>query len=118
MQGFIIEKIKKSAFYRMIFVIKNRIINNYVFLSRPLNVFYYVMRTKCLAILLSIYLYPQVICAQTFSFDKTHDGFLVFHPIKTDDAGNIVSWYGEEPGKRLILWCMQYGIFGMPCAWI
>jgi hypothetical protein len=23
---------------------------------------------------------------------------LVFHPIKTDDAGNIVSWYDIEPG--------------------
>ena len=36
--------------------------------------------------------------AQTPYFDKTHDGHLVFHPIKTDANGLIVSWICEDPG--------------------
>lgn len=36
--------------------------------------------------------------AQTPYYDQTGDGFLVFHPLKTDADGKIVSWYGDEPG--------------------
>ena len=43
--------------------------------------------------------FPLVLFAQTHYFDQTRDGFLVFHPIKTDAEGNIVAWYGEEPGE-------------------
>lgn len=57
------------------------------------------MRKDILRILLLVYLLPQISNAQTYSFDKTRDGFLVFHPIKTDDEGKIVSWYGDEPGE-------------------
>jgi hypothetical protein len=37
--------------------------------------------------------------AQTPYFDKTHDGFLVFHSIETDQSGHLISWYGENPGQ-------------------
>lgn len=37
--------------------------------------------------------------AQTPYYDQTREGFLVFHPIKTDADGKIVSWYGEEAGE-------------------
>jgi hypothetical protein len=36
--------------------------------------------------------------AQTIYYDKTHDGFLVFHEINTDVEGFIIPWYNEEPG--------------------
>ena len=36
--------------------------------------------------------------AQTIYYDKTHDGFLVFHEISTDVEGFIIPWYNEEPG--------------------
>ncbi|MBN2091523.1 hypothetical protein JW964_18060 [candidate division KSB1 bacterium] len=42
---------------------------------------------------------PLLLFSQTPYFDKSTDGFLVFHPIKTDAAGIIVSWYGSEPGE-------------------
>jgi hypothetical protein len=32
-------------------------------------------------------------------YDKTRDGFLVFHEIRTDPNGNILPWYDPEPGK-------------------
>jgi len=31
-------------------------------------------------------------------YDKTKDGFLVFHEIKTDANGNILPWYSDNPG--------------------
>jgi len=37
--------------------------------------------------------------AQTHYYDRTRAGFLVFHPIKTDAQGKIVSWVGAEPGQ-------------------
>jgi len=36
--------------------------------------------------------------AQTPYFDRTREGFLVFHPIEQDAEGNIIPWYHEEPG--------------------
>ncbi|GEO11888.1 hypothetical protein [Segetibacter aerophilus] len=36
--------------------------------------------------------------SQTPYYDSTREGFLVFHPIKTDKQGSIVPWYNEEPG--------------------
>ncbi len=35
---------------------------------------------------------------QTPFYDSTREGFLSFHPIKTDAQGRIVSWYNDEPG--------------------
>ena len=54
---------------------------------------------KDILLCLLVLLLPAFIAAQTPYFDKTRNGFLVFHPIKTDSAGKIVSWYGEEPGQ-------------------
>ena len=54
---------------------------------------------KDILLCLLVLLLPAFITAQTPYFDKTRNGFLVFHPIKTDSAGKIVSWYGEEPGQ-------------------
>ncbi len=50
-------------------------------------------------VFLLICLFSQTNQAQPYSFDNTREGFLVFHPVKTDDAGNIVSWYSAEPGE-------------------
>ncbi len=36
--------------------------------------------------------------AQTPLYDQTKEGFLVFHPIKTNEQGKIVPWYNDEPG--------------------
>lgn len=33
------------------------------------------------------------------NYDKTKEGFLVFHAIKTDKNGKIIPWYSEELGK-------------------
>lgn len=37
--------------------------------------------------------------AQVPYFDKSRDGFLVFHPIRTDQDGLILPWCDDEPGK-------------------
>ncbi len=37
--------------------------------------------------------------AQVPHYDKTHEGFLVFHAIRTDPAGNILPWYSNNPGE-------------------
>lgn len=37
--------------------------------------------------------------AQTPYFDQSREGFLVFHKIKTDEAGHMVSWYADDPGR-------------------
>ncbi len=42
---------------------------------------------------------PLLLFSQTPYFDKSTEGYLVFHPIKTDEAQNIVPWYGSEPGE-------------------
>lgn len=44
-------------------------------------------------------LLPILLAAQTPYFDKTRDGFLVFHPIRTDGQGKIISWCDDEPGQ-------------------
>ncbi|MDZ7606124.1 MAG: hypothetical protein U5K79_11180 [Cyclobacteriaceae bacterium] len=36
---------------------------------------------------------PSSLVGQTVNYDKTRDGFLVFHEIKTDANGNILPWY-------------------------
>ena len=54
---------------------------------------------KNILLCLLVLLLPVFITAQTPYFDKTRNGFLAFHPIKTDSAGKIVSWYGEGPGQ-------------------
>ncbi|HEX8279314.1 MAG TPA: hypothetical protein VF540_11490, partial [Segetibacter sp.] len=36
--------------------------------------------------------------SQTPYYDSTREGFLSFHPIKTDRQGSIISWYNDEPG--------------------
>ena len=51
------------------------------------------------SILLTVYLCSMNVFAQTPYFDQSRDGFLVFHSIKTDETGHIVSWYGDEPGE-------------------
>jgi hypothetical protein len=55
-------------------------------------------RHKVAKALLALFL-PVALASQTPYYDKTHDGFLVFHPISTDAQGKIISWYGEEPGR-------------------
>jgi hypothetical protein len=37
--------------------------------------------------------------AQTPRYDQTKEGFLVFHPIKTDAAGHIIPWHSEDKGE-------------------
>ncbi|HLF36170.1 MAG TPA: hypothetical protein VI583_18135 [Cyclobacteriaceae bacterium] len=37
--------------------------------------------------------------AQTPYYDHSHNGFLVFHPIRTDASGKIIPWYADDPGK-------------------
>ncbi len=32
-------------------------------------------------------------------YDQTREGFLVFHPIRTDAEGKIISWADPEPGR-------------------
>ena len=36
--------------------------------------------------------------SQTPYYDSTREGFLSFHPIKTDRQGSIIPWYNDEPG--------------------
>ena len=57
------------------------------------------MNKVLLSILLLSLIWPATMFGQTPYFDKTREGFLVFHPIKTDDAGHIKSWYGDEPAE-------------------
>jgi hypothetical protein len=57
------------------------------------------MNKLILLIILSGQVFLIGLSAQTPYFDKTRDGFLVFHTIKTDQAGKIVSWYANDPGK-------------------
>jgi hypothetical protein len=37
--------------------------------------------------------------AQTPYYDQTKEGFLVFHPIKTDAQGHIIPWYSADKGE-------------------
>lgn len=48
-----------------------------------------------LIFLCPIYLFGQLVP----KYDKTKEGFLVFHPIKTDIKGNIIPWYSYDYGK-------------------
>lgn len=41
----------------------------------------------------------QMITAQVPYFDKSRDGFLVFHEIRRDKEGLILPWCHDEPGK-------------------
>ena len=47
-------------------------------------------------ILLSFY-HISYLSAQTMRYDKTAEGFLVFHPILTDGGGKIISWIDPKP---------------------
>jgi len=38
-----------------------------------------------------------ILSAQTMRYDKTAEGFLVFHPILTDADGKIIPWNNPEP---------------------
>jgi hypothetical protein len=42
---------------------------------------------------------PLRLAGQTPYYDKSKEGFLVFHPIHTDASGKIISWRDQEPGK-------------------
>ena len=53
------------------------------------------MKRLLLITILSIFL--QNSFSQTPRYDKTRKGFLVFHPIKTDKQGKIISWISEDP---------------------
>jgi len=44
-------------------------------------------------------LFSLQMIAQTPRYDQTREGFLVFHPIKTDAQGNILPWYDPDFGK-------------------
>jgi len=58
-----------------------------------------IVNTIFLFSVLILQFFAVELCAQTPYFDKSRDGFLVFHPIKTDQSGNIVSWYSDDPGE-------------------
>lgn len=45
---------------------------------------------------LFIFLIKQA-SAQSMHYDKTAEGFLVFHPIKTDKSGKIIPWIADNP---------------------
>ena len=59
------------------------------------------MKKLILILILLVQFLPVRIKAQTPYFDKSREGFLVFHTIKTDQTGNIVSWYANDPGMAL-----------------
>ena len=48
--------------------------------------------------LLPLFFLPFTAPAQTPRYDQTKEGFLVFHPIKTNNKGKIIPWYNDEPG--------------------
>ncbi|MEP7259141.1 MAG: hypothetical protein ABI687_12140 [Flavitalea sp.] len=79
------------------------------------------MRRLSFIILLS--LSPLLAMVQVPHYDKSTDGFLVFHPIKTDSSGKIISWYSEDNAKAYdfvinATWrfwdTMRYDINGLP----
>lgn len=47
----------------------------------------------------TLFLASQGATAQVPHFDKSRDGFLVFHEIRTDGQGFILPWCHDEPGK-------------------
>jgi len=53
------------------------------------------LRIRLLFLLL---VFAAKLTSQTIYYDKSHDGFLVFHKIKTDPDGNILPWYSESLG--------------------
>lgn len=36
--------------------------------------------------------------SQTPYYDNTREGVIVFHPVRLDSSGKLISWYSEEPG--------------------
>jgi len=56
------------------------------------------MKKLLLLAIMLLYFLPSSLVGQTVYYDKTRDGFLVFHEIKTDANGNIIPWYSENPG--------------------
>ncbi|MCY7422709.1 MAG: hypothetical protein LH478_13320, partial [Chitinophagaceae bacterium] len=53
------------------------------------------MNKVCLHLLIMLSI---TVHAQTPLYDQTKEGFLVFHPIKTNEQGKIIPWYNDEPG--------------------
>lgn len=51
-----------------------------------------------LFLFISIWTFYQI-PAQVPRYDQTREGFLVFHPIKTDREGKIIPWYSDDLGK-------------------
>ncbi len=51
---------------------------------------------KCLSTFIVFFAWQAQ--AQTPYFDKTREGFLVFHSIKADSQNHIIPWYHDEPG--------------------
>ncbi len=56
-------------------------------------------RRKITALLLALTASLATATAQTPYYDQTKEGFLVFHPIRTDAQGKILPWYADELGK-------------------
>lgn len=54
---------------------------------------------KGLFLLLALLFTSTVAQSQTVYYDQTREGFLVFHPIRTDQQGNILPWNYDELGR-------------------
>lgn len=55
------------------------------------------MKTRC-GLLLILSISTVSLKAQTDYYDKSHEGYLVFHEIRKDGEGKILPWYHEDPG--------------------
>ena len=53
---------------------------------------------KSISLFLFIILISCTLRAQTIYYDQSREGFLVFHEILTDEKGDIIPWYSENPG--------------------
>jgi hypothetical protein len=48
---------------------------------------------------LLLFFFSLMVNAQSMHYDKTAEGFLVFHPIKTDKGGKIIPWIADKPNQ-------------------
>lgn len=55
------------------------------------------MAKHCWGFVISIIGCMHLLSAQTMRYDKTTDGFLVFHSIQTDTNGKIIPWCNPKP---------------------
>ncbi len=53
---------------------------------------------KSLVVLVSLVFVCSIVQAQTPYYDKTGPGYLVFHPIKTDQHGQLLPWFSDDEG--------------------